>query len=47
MLKTTDEVGQKPQMTAGAPIETSNAGANHAVVQAQNDRGYLGPIETC
>ena len=26
-------------------METSNSGANHAVLQAQNDRGGLGPIE--
>ena len=29
------------------PIEPSNSGANHAVVNAQNDRSCLGPIETC
>ena len=28
-------------------METSNSGANHAVLRAQNDRGCLGPIETC
>ena len=27
-------------------METSNSGANHAVLHAQNDRGGLGPIET-
>ena len=27
-------------------METSNSGANHAVLQAQNDRCGLGPIET-
>ena len=29
------------------PLETSNSGANHAVLQAQNDRCGVGPIETC
>ena len=28
-------------------IETSNSVAKHAVVHAQHDRSYLGPIETC
>ena len=28
-------------------IETSNSGANHAVLHAQSDRSCLGPIETC
>ena len=28
-------------------METSNSGANHAVLHAQNDRCGLGPIETC
>ena len=28
------------------PIETSNSGANHAVLHAQNDRWGLEPIET-
>ena len=27
-------------------METSNSGDHHAVLQAQNDRGGLGPIET-
>ena len=27
-------------------METSNSGANHAVLNAQNDRCVLGPIET-
>ena len=27
-------------------METSNSGANHAVLHAQNDRWDLGPIET-
>ena len=27
-------------------METSNSGANHAVLRAQNDRCGLGPIET-
>ena len=27
-------------------METSNSGANHAVLQTQNDRLGLGPIET-
>ena len=27
-------------------METSNSGANHAVLGAQNDRWGLGPIET-
>ena len=27
------------------PIETSNSGANHAVLHAQNDRWCLGPID--
>ena len=26
-------------------METSNSGANHAVVHAQNDRRGMGPIE--
>ena len=29
------------------PIEPSNSGANHAEVNAQNDRSYQGPLETC
>ena len=29
------------------PIETSNSGANHAGLYAQNDRWGLVPIETC
>ena len=29
------------------PIEPSYSGANHAEVNAQNDRSCLGPIETC
>ena len=29
------------------PIETSNSGANHVVLHAQNDRLCLGPIEAC
>ena len=28
-------------------METSNSGANHAVLHAQNDRCGLGPTETC
>ena len=28
------------------PLETSNSGANHAVLHAQNERRGLGPIET-
>ena len=28
-------------------METSNSGANHAVLHAQNDRCGLRPIETC
>ena len=28
-------------------METSNSDAKHAVVHAQNDRSFLGPIETC
>ena len=28
-------------------METSNSAANHAVLQSQNDRWGLGPIETC
>ena len=28
-------------------METSISDANHAVLQAQNDRWGLGPIETC
>ena len=28
------------------PMETSNSGANHEVLYAQNDRRGLGPIET-
>ena len=27
-------------------METCNSDAKHAVVHAQNDRSYLGPIET-
>ena len=27
-------------------MKTSNSGANHAVLHAQNDRRGLGPIET-
>ena len=27
-------------------METSNSGANHAVLHAQNDRCGLGPIDT-
>ena len=27
-------------------METSNSGANHAVLSAQNDRCGLGPLET-
>ena len=27
-------------------METSNSGANHAVLHAQNDRCVLGPTET-
>ena len=27
-------------------METSNSGANHAVLHAQNDRGGLGPVDT-
>ena len=27
-------------------MENSISGANHVVLQAQNDRGSLGPIET-
>ena len=27
-------------------METSNSGANHAVLHAQNDRRGLGPLET-
>ena len=33
-------------MKAG-PIEPSDSGANHAVVHVQNERSYLGPLETC
>ena len=29
------------------PIDTSNSGANHDVLHAQNDRRGLVPIETC
>ena len=29
------------------PIETSNSGANHAVLHVQKDRLCLGPMETC
>ena len=29
------------------PIETSDSDAEHAVLNAQNDRWSLGPIETC
>ena len=28
-------------------METSISDANHEVLPAQNDRSYLGPIETC
>ena len=28
-------------------METSNSGANHAVLHAQNDWGGLRPVETC
>ena len=28
-------------------MQTSNSGANHAVLHAQNDRSGLGPMETC
>ena len=28
-------------------METSNSGANHAVLHSQINRGSLGPIETC
>ena len=28
-------------------MQTSNSGANHAVLNAQNDRRGVGPIETC
>ena len=28
-------------------MQSSNSGANHAVLHAQNDRRGLGPIETC
>ena len=28
-------------------METSNSGANHAILKAQNDKGGLGHIETC
>ena len=28
-------------------METSNSGANHAVLYAQNDWGGLRPVETC
>ena len=28
-------------------METSNSGANHAVLHAQINRRSLGPIETC
>ena len=28
-------------------METSNSGANHAVLHARNGRLGLGPIETC
>ena len=28
-------------------METSNSGANQAVLHAQNDRRGLGPIENC
>ena len=28
-------------------METSNSGANYAVLNAKNDRCGLGPIETC
>ena len=28
-------------------METSNSGANHAVLHAQYDRWNLGPMETC
>ena len=29
------------------PIETSNSDVKPAVVHAQNDSTYMGPIETC
>ena len=29
------------------PMETSNSGANHAVLHAQNDRWGQGPTENC
>ena len=29
------------------PIETSDSGANNAVLHAQNDRWCLGPMEFC
>ena len=29
------------------PMETSNSGANHVVLHAQNGRYSLGPIEIC
>ena len=28
-------------------MQSSNSGANHAVLHAQNDRRGLGPIESC
>ena len=28
------------------PIEANSSGVNHAVLHAQNNRFYLGPIET-
>ena len=34
-------------MKAGIHIVTSISDAKHAVVHAQNDWSYLGPIETC
>ena len=37
---------QQLQKTSNATTETSNSGANHAVLHAQNDRWGLGPIET-
>ena len=36
---------QKPQMRM-VPIETSKSDANVAVVNAQNHRRWLGPLET-
>ena len=37
---------QKKNRLGLGPIETSNSGASHAVLHAQNDRLCLGPIET-